>query len=224
MTLFADVVAASQAVTETSSRSQKIATLAELLRALDPDEVPICVGFLSGAPRQGRIGIGYRTVYGIEPAPAVEPSLTVGQIDRVIDEVELAIGSGSVSRRKQLLTEVLAQATEQESSFLRRLFTGELRQGALAGLMADAVAKAAGVPGEIARRALMLSGDLPRMAEIAMTDGEKGLKEVGFEIFRPILPMLASTSTDVAEAISGFERSSVEWKLDGIRIQIHRRD
>lgn len=104
------------------------------------------------------------------------------------------------------------------------MFTGELRQGALAGLMADAVGKAAGVPGEIARRALMLSGDLTRMARIAMTDGEEGLRQVGFEIFRPILPMLASTGAGVAEAMSGFERSSVEWKLDGIRIQIHRRD
>jgi DNA ligase 1 len=224
MTLFADVVAASHAVADTSSRSKKIAILADLLRALDPDEVPICVGFLSGAPRQGRIGIGYRTVYGIELEPAAEPSLTVSEIDRTIDEIEAAIGAGSAARRKQLLIDVLARATEEESSFLRRLFTGELRQGALAGLMADAVAKAAGVTGGIARRALMLSGDLTRMAEIAMRDGEAGLKAVGFEIFRPIMPMLASTSASVAEAVGGFELASVEWKLDGIRIQIHRRE
>jgi DNA ligase-1 len=90
--------------------------------------------------------------------------------------------------------------------------------------MADAVAQAAGVRGEIARRALMLSGDLTRMAEIAMASGEEGLRRVGFEIFRPILPMLASTATDVREPIDDFGRASVEWKLDGVRIQIHRRD
>ncbi|TML99935.1 MAG: ATP-dependent DNA ligase [Actinobacteria bacterium] len=224
MTLFADVVTASKLVSETSSRSRKIAILAELLRELEASEVPIAVAFLSGVPRQGRVGIGYSTVHGLKGGPAAEASLSVGDVDRAITDIQTATGSGSASKRRRLLAELLGQATEQEADFLRRLFTGELRQGALAGLMADAVAKAAGVSGTIARRALMLSGDLPRMAEIAMTDGEKGLKEVGFEIFRPILPMLASTSTDVAEAMSGFERSSVEWKLDGIRIQIHRRD
>ncbi|HWC85573.1 MAG TPA: ATP-dependent DNA ligase, partial [Solirubrobacteraceae bacterium] len=130
----------------------------------------------------------------------------------------------SATRRRQLLAELLGHATEEEAEFLRRLLTGNLRQGALAGLMADAVARAAGVPGAIARRALMLSGDLAAMAEIAMTSGEQGLQAVGLEIFRPILPMLASTSASVAEAVAGFERASVEWKLDGIRVQIHRRD
>ena len=104
------------------------------------------------------------------------------------------------------------------TDFVKRLFTGELRQGALAGVMTDAVAKAAGVPLEVTRRALMLSGDLTRTAEIAMTAGEEGLLEVGFELFRPILPMLASTAESVGDAVAGYERALVEWKLDGIRI------
>jgi DNA ligase-1 len=223
MTLLADVVAASEEVTETSSRSRKVAILAELLRRLDPGEVAPVVGFLAGAPRQGRIGVGYSTIYGIERAPAAGPSLTVDDLDRVIAEVEAATGSGSVTTRKRLLGELLGRATEPEADFVKRLFTGELRQGALAGLMADAVAKAAGVPSAIARRALMLSGDLTRTAEIAIMEGEEGLREVGFEIFRPILPMLASTAGSVPDAVESFDRSSVEWKLDGIRIQIHRR-
>jgi DNA ligase 1 len=224
MTLLADVVTASRLVGETSSRSRKVALLAELLRMLDADEVPICVGFLSGVPRQGRVGVGYSTAYAIDPHPADKSSLTVIDVDRAIDEIERATGPGSVGTRGALLAELLGRATAPEAALLRRLFTGELRQGALAGVMADAVAKAAGVPGEIARRALMLSGDLTQMARIAMADGEEGLRRVGFEIFRPILPMLASTGAGVAEAMSGFEYSSVEWKLDGIRIQIHRRD
>jgi DNA ligase 1 len=223
VTLLADVVTASRHVTGTSSRSQKVAILAELLGRLEPDEVALAVGFLTGVPRQGRVGVGYSTIYGIERAPADEASLTVGELDRTISEVQAMTGSGSGTKRKQILAELLGRATEQEADFVKRLFTGDLRQGALAGLMADAVAKAAGVPGEIARRALMLSGDLPRTAEIAMTSGEEGLRDVGFEIFRPILPMLASTAAGVAEAVAGFERSSVEWKLDGIRIQIHSR-
>jgi ATP-dependent DNA ligase I len=223
LTLFADVVEASRLVADTSSRSRKIAILSELLQTLDADEVPIVVGFLSGVPRQGRVGIGYATVYGSQASPSNHPSLQVVDVDRAITEIEASTGTGSVIRRRELLDDVLGRAIAPEADFLRRLLTGELRQGALAGLMADAVSKAAGVPGEIARRALMLSGDLTRMAQIAMTEGEAGLKSIGFEIFRPILPMLASTSASAAEAVSGFELSSVEWKLDGIRIQIHRR-
>jgi DNA ligase 1 len=223
LTAFADVVEASGLVAATSSRSRKVAILAELLRRLEPEEVPIVVGFLSGVPRQGRIGVGYATVYRSAAASAVKPSLTVREVDRSISEIEAATGSGSTAERGQLLDALLARATEDEAAFLRHLLTGELRQGALAGIMADAVAKAAGVPADLARRALMLSGDLTRMAQIALVGGEAGLREVGFEIFRPILPMLASTSATVAEAVAGFERASVEWKLDGIRIQIHRR-
>ena len=223
MTLLAEVVAASTEVAATSSRSRKVAILAELLSRLEPAEIPISVGFLSGVPRQGRVGVGYSTIYGIERAAAPEPSLTVRDLDRVITEIKSASGSGSASRRRQLLDELFGRASEAEGDFVRRLFTGELRQGALAGLMADAVAKAAGVPPDTTRRALMLSGDLTRTAEVALADGEAGLLSVGLQLFRPILPMLASTAENVGDAVASFERSSVEWKLDGIRIQIHRR-
>jgi DNA ligase-1 len=223
MTLIADVVTASKDVADTSSRSRKVAILAELLRRLDASEVAISAGFLSGVPRQGRVGVGFSMVYRVERVPAREPSLTIHDLDAAIGELQRTTGSGSAARRKQLLGDLLDRATEQEADFLRRLLTGELRQGALAAVMTDAVAKAAGVSPEVTRRSLMLSGDLPRTAEIAMTEGEDGLRGVGFEIFRPILPMLASTAESVADAVASFERASVEWKLDGIRIQIHRR-
>jgi ATP-dependent DNA ligase I len=223
MTLLADVVTASRELADTSSRSRKVAILAELLSRLDPTEVPLAVGFLAGVPRQGRVGVGYATIYGIERAQAGEPSLTIDELDRAIAAVREMTGSGSAAKRKQILGELLGRATAQEADFVKRLFTGELRQGALAGVMVDAIAKAAHVSGELARRALMLSGDLTRTAEIAMTDGEKGLRGVGFEIFRPILPMLASTAESALDAVASFDRASVEWKLDGIRIQIHRR-
>jgi ATP-dependent DNA ligase I len=223
MTLLAEVVTASGEVAANSARSKKVAALTDLLGRLEPDEIAITAGFLAGVPRQGRVGVGYATIYGIESAHADEPSLTIGEVDRAISEVESTTGSGSATKRKQILAELFGRATPDEANFLRRLFTGELRQGALAGLMIDAIAKTAKVPGDLARRALMLSGDLTRTADIAITQGEPGLREVGFEIFRPIFPMLASTAADVNEAVSSFELSSVEWKLDGIRIQVHRR-
>jgi DNA ligase-1 len=155
--------------------------------------------------------------------PAAAPSLTVEDLDRLITEVEGATGSGSAAGRRDLLAALLGRATEPEAAFIRRLFTGELRQGALAGLMADAVAKAAGVRPEPVRRALMLSGDLPATATIALSQGEAGLEAVGFELFRPVQPMLAATAPSVEEAVEELGEVSVEWKLDGIRIQIHRR-
>ena len=223
MTLLADVVAASNDVAATSSRSQKIAILAGLLRRLDPDEVGVVVGALSGVPRQGRVGVGYAAVHGVGSSHAGEPALTVDDLDRAITEVQQATGSGSAARRRQILAELLGRATEPEAAFVRALLTGELRQGALAGLMVDAIARASGVAAELTRRALMLSGDITRTAEIAMAEGEDGLRAVGFELFRPILPMLASTAETVADAVAGFASASVEWKLDGVRIQIHRR-
>ena len=223
MTQLADVVAASQDIAGTSSRSSKVATLAELLRALDRDEVSIVTGLLSGVPRQGRVGVGYSTISGIERETATEPSLTVDELDEAITQIQAATGGGSAGQRRELLANLLSRATEAEADFIRRLFTGELRQGALAGIMLDAVAKASAVPAELTRRAYMLSGDLTRTAEIALADGEDGLRAVGFELFQPVLPMLASTAETVSDAFAGLERASVEWKLDGIRIQIHRR-
>lgn len=224
MTLLADVVDTSAQVAATSSRSAKVAALATLLDGVDVDEVAICVGLLSGAPRQGRVGVGYAIVYEVDTPAAAQPTLTVPELDRTIDEIARTTGSGSGQRRRELLTDLFARATEPEAAFIKRLLTGELRQGALAGLMADAIAKAAGVKADIARRALMLSGDLTRMAEIAITSGEEGLLAVGLELFRPVLPMLASSAPTVTDAVSGFERAVVQFKLDGLRVQIHRRN
>ncbi|MGH2759205.1 MAG: ATP-dependent DNA ligase, partial [Actinomycetota bacterium] len=222
MTLLAHVVAVSNEVASTSARSRKTALLAELLRELEPDEVAVVVGFLSGAPRQGRIGVGWSTVYRVETAPAAEPSLHVSGLDAAIDEIQRTVGSGSAAKRRDILTDLLGRATTQEVDFVRRLFTGELRQGALEGVMVEAIARAGDIGSDVVRRALMLSGDLPAVAESALAGGEEPLRDIGFEIFRPVLPMLASTAADVADAMSGFAESSVEWKLDGIRIQIHR--
>lgn len=223
MTPLAEIVAASEAVAATSARSRKVALLAELLRTLEPEEVGAATGLLSGIPRQGRAGVGYSTIYGIDVPPAGGASLTVADLDAAIAEIQGSTGGGSAGRRRALLERLFTRATAAEGDFIRRLFTGELRQGALAGLMVDAVAKAADVPVELTRRAFMLSGELTRTAEIALNEGVEGLRRIGLEVFRPVLPMLASTAESIDEAVGSFERASVEWKLDGIRIQIHRR-
>ncbi len=219
----AEVVNTSETVAATSARGAKIAALAGLLARLDPDEVEAVVAFLAGEPRQGRIGVGWATLVGLAPVPAGEASLTVAEVDRCLGEILATTGSGSVGVRSRLLSDLLGRATAAEAEFLRRLLTGGLRQGALEGVMAEAVAKAAGVPAAAVRRACMLCGDLGRTAAVALAEGRTGLEAIGLQVGQPLLPMLASSSPGVGEALVEMGLSSVEWKLDGLRIQVHRR-
>ena len=220
--LLAELVATSTVVGSTSRRSVKVAALADLLRRLPLDEVEAAVGILIGRPRQGRVGVGWASVRRVDVSDAPSPTLTVAELDRVIDQVERTAGPGSVAERHQILTGLFARATRDEAAFLGRLLLGEVRQGALEGVMAEAVAKAAGVPAELVRRAAMLGGDLGRTAVVALAGGAPGLMEVGLSVMRAVQPMLAASATDVEAALAETGRASVEWKLDGARIQVHR--
>jgi DNA ligase-1 len=220
--LLADIVATSAALTATRSRTAKVAALVELLQGLSEEEVAPAVGFLTGAPRQGRIGVGWRTAYGADVVHAVEPSVEVLELDAVLATLAVTSGAGSVAARQGLLHDLFTRATEAEAAFVRTLLTGGLRQGALAGVMTDAVAKAAGAPLAVVRRAAMLSGDLGRTATIALHDGPAALEDVHLTVGNPIQPMLAASAASVAEALELTGPASVEWKLDGARVQVHR--
>jgi len=219
---FAEVVASSAAVAATRSRTAKIAALADLLGRLDPDEIETAVGFLTGEPRQGRIGIGWATLAAVEVMPADTPTLTVHDVDTAVVSVACTSGAGSEAARRAQLAAVLARATAPEAEFVRRLFTGELRQGALDGLMLDAVARASEIEPVLVRRAAMRSGDLGATARLALVGGRAALEAVRFEVLRPVLPMLAGSSESVAAALESTGPASVEWKLDGARVQVHR--
>ena len=221
MTL-AELVAATAAVSATSSRKAKAEVLAELLRGAEPEEAAVVAGLIAGDPRQGRVGVGWATVAGLEVPAAASPSLTVADLDRLLEAVASETGPGSTARRNQLLHDFLTRATADEADFVRRLLLGELRQGANEGVVIDGVARAAEVPAAAVRRALMLSGDLGVATTVALRDGRPGLGQVGLELFRPIQPMLASTAPDVDTAMADTGLASVEWKLDGARIQVHR--
>jgi DNA ligase-1 len=222
-TPLAEVVATSDAATATRSRTAKAEALAGLLGRLHHDEVEPVIGWLTGDPRQGRIGIGWATVAGLDVAPAAEPSLAVTDLDRALDEVAVTTGSGSQAKRNGILVALLSRATAAEADFLRRLLVGELRQGALEGVMVDAIAKASEVPATVVRRAHMLGGRLGPTARLALTEVREALEAVGLEVGRGVRPMLASTAASVEDALEELGRSSVEWKLDGARIQVHRR-
>jgi DNA ligase 1 len=221
--LLAVVVAASTAVASTRSRTAKAGAIADLLRRADPDELEPVTGWLAGEARQGRLGVGWRTLSRMVGNPAGTPSLTVAAVDEALTELAATGGAGSVARRDALLGDLLSAATADEQQFLVRLVTGELRQGALEGVVLDAVATAADVPAAAVRRAFMLSGRLPETAATAMTGGVEALETVHLQVGRPVRPMLASpgSSLDAALAALGAD-VTVEFKLDGARIQVHR--
>ena len=220
--LLADLVDASARVAATRSRKVKVAVLAEALAGVGHDEVGPAAAFLAGQLRQGRVGVGWGLLSAVEVDAAPSPTLTVSDVDRVVTELAGLAGPGSGNARSATLRELLGRATDAEADFLRRLLLGELRQGALESLVTDALAVAVGVNADVVRRAFMLDGDLSRVATVARAEGEAGLCAIGLQLLRPVLPMLAATAADVREAIAACGLSSVEWKLDGARIQAHR--
>ncbi len=217
-----DVATASADVGDTSSRLAKIARIAELLTSAGPDEAAIVVSWLSGELPQRQIGVGWAALRSLPPA-AAQPSLTVSGVHAAFTAIGETSGKGSQTRRGVLLHELFEAATDVEQTFLRRLLGGELRQGALLGVMTEAVARAADIPAPAVRRAAMLGGDLPSVAAVALTGGAGALEAFRLQVGRPVGPMLAQTAADVGDAITRLGGEAVfEAKLDGARVQVHK--
>jgi ATP-dependent DNA ligase I len=219
--LLSELAATSQVVAETPARLGKVASLAGCLGRLRPEEVGVAVAFLSGELRQRQIGVGYAALRDLPPA-ADAPSLTITEVDAAFEQVGRQAGPGSQAGRRRLLADLLGRATGAEQRFLVGLLSGELRQGALDGVMVEAVARAAAVPAAQVRRALMLRGALGAVAEAALRDGTDGLRAFHLQVGRPLQPMLAQTATGIDAALERASPAAVEWKLDGIRVQLHR--
>ena len=219
---FSEVVATSRGVTESSGRLAKIGRIAELLRRAGPDEIEPVASWLSGAPRQGRVGLGYAAISAIDASPSAESSLTVSDVDRALDALGGLSGSGVARARARQLHELFRRATSDEQDFLRRLLFGELRQGALEGVLIEAIAKAADLPASAIRRAVLLSGELPVAARAALTGGESALNALSVRLMQPVRPMLAASAEDVDTALGELDDPTLEYKLDGARVQIHK--
>lgn len=225
--MLADVAAASSDIAGASARLAKIDRIASLLAAAavdgDARAVAVTVSWLSGDLPQRQIGVGWASLRSL-PAPAQAPTLTVTGVDTAFTEIKGIAGKGSQALRAEAVRNLFGAATNTEQIFLRRLLGGELRQGALAGVMADAVARASDIPAAEVRRAAMLAGDLPAVAAAALTRGRAALTEFALQVGRPVGPMLAQTATDVADALERLGGTAVlEAKLDGARVQIHRK-
>ena len=223
MTRLAELVTASQRVGATASRLAKVAALAATLRRLAPEEIEIAVAYLSGETRQGKLGIAYATLGEARSAGARSASLDLRAVDGALDAIARTKGKGSAAERARSLGELFARATRAEQDFLVRLLVGELRQGALEGVMVDAIAEAAALPVADVRRAAMYAGGLPAVAAAALTAGAQGLAQFSIRLLQPVQPMLAQPADDIVSALDQQPgAAAVEWKLDGARVQVHK--
>jgi DNA ligase-1 len=220
--LLTNVVETSQRVADTTKRLEKIELLASLLRQLALEEVETVVAFLSGTTRQGRIGIGYATLRDAPASPAETANLEVRDVDRTLESLASLQGRGSDRQKREMLHLLFARATNKEQQFLMRLLLGELRQGALEGLMLEGLAKATNIRLEQIRHAVMMAGNIAHVARSAFESGAEGLGQYDVQLFRPVQPMLAQTSEDVANALSELGEAALEYKIDGARVQVHR--
>ena len=220
--LLHEIAQASADVTATSSRLAKVSRLAECLAQASPDEVAIAVAYLSGVLPQGTIGVGWAALRELPPPAASPPTLELLEVDAAASRIAGIAGAGSQAARRDELAALFGRATEPEQRFLTGLLLGELRQGALEGVMVEAVARAAEIPAAQVRRAVMLAGDLGTVAASAIGEGEDGLSRFGLTLLRPVQPMLAQTGDDLDDALGRIHPAVVEWKLDGARVQVHR--
>jgi len=220
--LLGTVVAASADVAATSSRRTKVERLSAVLAALRPDEVPIAVAYLSGVLPHGSIGVGWASLKDLPPAGSAPGTLELVEVDAALRRVGAMAGAGSQAARRTALHDLFARATAAEQDFLRGLLMGEIRQGALEGVMVDAVSRAASVPLAEVRRAAMLTGDLGATAASALAGGSAALARFRLSLLTPLQPMLAQSAEDVPSALARITPAAVEWKLDGARIQVHR--
>ena len=221
--MLAVLVDTSEGVGEHAARRTKIARMADFLRGLTSSEIDLGVSYLAGATRQGRSGIGWAMIRDARPAANVEkPELTLLEVDTALERIARAGGAGSTAERTRLLSALFARTTPREQDFLVRLLLGELRQGALEGLMIEAVAAAAGVPGETVRRAAMVAGGIAAVATTALADGAAGLSRYAIALFQPLSPMLAQSADDIADAMARIPAAALEWKVDGARVQVHK--
>jgi len=214
--LLSTLVSTSNQVAATSGRLAKIKLLADLLKQAGPDEIELAIAYLSGTIRQAKVGVGWATLQKAKTHVGASASLRIRDVDQVLEQIATISGKGSAGEKQRLLGDLFARATAEEQDFLVRLLTGELRQGALEGIMVEALARARELPAEDVRRAVMLAGNL---SAVASSD----ISTFKVELFRPLKPMLAKTAKNVEEALAELGPASFEYKLDGIRIQVHKR-
>lgn len=211
----------------TSKKTEKVTLLAGFLKQTRNKESELAALYLTGALPQGRIGVGQRTIEACLSEssgfnPGFHPRLTLDEVDDAFGRIAADQGSGSAERKGALLRALFQRADPEEERFLTDLLLGEMRHGALEGVLFDGIAKAAGLPPVTVRQAMMFAGDIGKVARTALEEGEAGLARFGLRLFLPVAPMLAKSAEEVGEALARLKEAAFEFKLDGARIQVHK--
>lgn len=229
--LFKDLAGLARRLEGLKSRTEKVGILAQTLRGLSPEEGEIVVRLLTGRvfPEYSEVNLGvgwsllsaaYRSVKG-SPALFLRP-LTVSEVYRRLSEIAQATGEESRRRKLKLLQALFASMDEVELEYLIRFITGEPRIGANEGMVLEALAKLANTDYDTVRRVYMFTGDLGDLAK-SILEGRRP-EEITLQLFRPVKPMLAEMASDVRRALKECGgRAALEFKYDGVRIQIHKK-
>ena len=231
-THFSEFANACRRIEATSKRKEKVEVLANFLRSLHPHEVIPAVTFFTGHAFPGAdervLDIGGQTIWKMDrksnQSTLVSRPATLLDVYETFDRVANATGSGSRQRKETLVETLLGRLGASDTEYLLRIIFGEMRIGAVEGVMLDAIAAASGIQLDDVRRAYMLLGDLGRVAKLSMTEGHAGVHAVRVEIFVPIRPMLAEMAQDVEEVFREHGGiTALEYKYDGARVQLHRK-
>lgn len=154
--------------------------------------------------------------------PPTPPPLTLLEVYGAFEEIAMTAGRGSRTLKSDLIRGLLQRAQALEAQYLAKIMFQDMRHGVGEGVMLAGIARAAGTKVFSVRRANQLWGDVGEVALVALTEGEPALQSATVRLFRPIKPMLAQTSEEVAEAYDRYgRRFALEYKLDGARVQIH---
>ena len=232
-TAFARFAEACRALESTTKRTEKVSYLIKFLKSLNRNEVGPTVSFLAGRPfpeSDSRVlDVGGQTLWRIDrksgQSTLISKPVTILEVYDAFGKIAMATGAGSRQRKQTLIDVLLSRLPENDAQYLMRIVFGEMRIGAVEGVLLDAIADATSAKPELVRRAHMLLGDLSRVAELALTEGSEALKQVGVRLFTPIKPMLAEMAQNAQEVLTEHGGvSAFEFKYDGARVQIHRLD
>jgi DNA ligase-1 len=221
-----------KSLSSTTKRLKKRELISTFLKTLEPEEIGpavlLIIGRIFPETESRALNIGYRTIQKAmgetKQAILIDEPLTIVGLQRSFEDIKDISGKDSVKKKGHVLEALLGRATESEQEIILRNIFGEMQHGVNEGVMLDSIADAAGSNLDVVRRVNMLTGDLAGIATLAILKGEEALKKIGLDLFSPVKPMLAELAEDFEEVLKYHEGgSSLEFKFDGARIQIHKK-
>lgn len=217
---FKALVEYSKRLRAVSSRNKKVGIITELLGKLSNKESCIGVNYISGKLRQGKLNIAWKglaELHGVTTQKLTDPTLV--QVDKYLERTQAASGSEKV----KLLKPLFARLSREERNYIISLIVGDVQQGAGDGLVRQSIAQFFGLSDEEIEKAYLQKPDIAELFALLRGRGKAGIGELGIQIFSPVKPMLAQIAESFDDVFAETDDFALEYKLDGIRIQLHRK-